>query len=112
MVVVICILSEDVSQMVFIYHKDVVRHSSRTVLTHRSAYGFALGARRAASQMDASCPQFDEEQHIDGLEPDCLQREEIASHPLFPVMSQDAVPASRRSLKRRCDPISLEDIAH
>ncbi len=42
-----------------------------------------VGVCRASCQMNSSGIQFDEEQHIDGLKPDRLHREEIASQDLF-----------------------------
>ena len=53
---------------------------------------------RAACQVDAPGSQFDEEQHIDGLKPDRLHREEIASQDLVLVVPQEATPCTSRSL--------------
>lgn len=53
---------------------------------------------RAACQVDAPGSQFYEEQHIEGLERDRLQREEIASQDLVLVVPQEAAPRSSRSL--------------
>ena len=61
--------------------------------------------------MDASGSPFDEEQHIDGLEPDRFHREEIASQDLILVVSQEAASVTCRPLGSRRDSMSLEDIA-
>jgi hypothetical protein len=53
-----------------------------------------VGVRRASCPMKSSGIQFDEEQHIDGLEPDRLHREEIASQDLFLEMPQKAAPGT------------------
>jgi hypothetical protein len=62
--------------------------------------------------MNSSGPQFNEEQNIDGPEPDRFHCEEIASPDLILVVSQEAAPGTRRPLGYRSDPMFLEDIAH
>jgi hypothetical protein len=56
--------------------------------------------------------QFDEEQDIDGLMPDRLNREEITSKDLIFVMPQEATPRACRPLRYRRDSMSLEGISN
>jgi hypothetical protein len=57
--------------------------------------------------MNIAGSRFDEEKHIDGIH--C---EDIASRDLVFVVSEEAALGTRGSLKGRCDPMSLQDIAH
>jgi hypothetical protein len=46
------------------------------------------------SQVHPACPQFDEEEHIQGLQPDCLHGEEVAGQELFLVMRHQMPPTN------------------
>jgi hypothetical protein len=71
-----------------------------------------VGICRASCQLNSSGSQFDEEQPINGLEPNCFHREEIVSQDLILIVSQEAAPGTCRPLGYRSDTMSLEDIAH
>ena len=54
-----------------------------------------IGVGCSTCQMNASDPQLDEEQHIDGLQPDGFHTEEIASQDLILVVTQEVEPGIR-----------------
>jgi hypothetical protein len=100
-VVVLDIDSQDLFQMPRPTIRSQSRHSARTVRTHRSANAFAFGARTGvtgtspsserntwskpgmgshAAEVNPSGVHFDEEQHLQPLEPDRVDGEEVTGH--------------------------------
>ena len=71
-----------------------------------------VGVRCAPGQMDPPGSQFDEEQYVDGFEPDRLHREEIASQDLILVVPKEAAPGSSRSLRGWCNLMPFENATY
>ena len=67
-----------------------------------------------AGQMDASCAQFDEEEHVERLEEGCLHREEVTGQDLLAVMGEKAAPRASflPALRCRRHLLALEHIPH
>src|SRR5207248_8569141 len=61
---------------------------------------FAVGMRRAAGQVHATTGDSDEEQHVEPLEPDDVDGEEIHGNDALGVRAQELTP--RRTLALAC----------
>ena len=61
---------------------------------------FAVGMRRAAGQVHATTGDSDEEQHVEPLEPDGVDGEEIHGNDALGVRAQELTP--RRTLALAC----------
>jgi hypothetical protein len=55
------------------------------LLPGRLRHPVAIRVRRHAGQVHPSCPDFNVEQHVQGLQPERLDGEEVASHDLLLV---------------------------
>jgi hypothetical protein len=66
----------------------------------RLRHPFAVGMRRAAGQVHATTGDFDEEQHVQALEPDGVDGEEIHCNGALCLRAQELTP--RRTLALAC----------
>ena len=68
---------------------------------------------RHARKRDASRAQFDEEENIQGLQPQCLHGEEVAGQQLLPVMTHQLPPADGAVAHRRWqNVVAVENVAN
>jgi hypothetical protein len=66
-----------------------------------------------ASQVDATSSDLDEEEHLQGFQPDRFHCKEIASQKLFFVVREEGPPADGAvANERRLDVVSFEDVAN
>jgi hypothetical protein len=67
--------------------------------------------RRAAGQMHASTTDFDEEQHVQSLQPDGVHREEIDRHDALGLSPQKVAPGQPRSVTGRAKMVRAQNLA-
>ena len=71
------------------------------------------GVSGDASQVDATSSDLDEEEYIQGFQPDCFHCKEIASQKLIFVVREEGPPTDRAVANgRRLDVVSSEDVAN
>jgi hypothetical protein len=98
--------------------KSQSRHSDRAVWTNRSAIPFAcllrdplnVGVGRATSQMNATGVDLDEEQHIQPLEPDGVDREEIHGGETRGLRVQELTPGGTLALASGTELFLAQDL--
>lgn len=68
----------------------------------------------ATSKVNSSGPQFDEEKHVQGLQPGCLNGKEVAGQELLPIVAQERPPiaALLGPLGRRWHVLAFEYISN
>jgi hypothetical protein len=66
----------------------------------------------AASQVNPATAELDEEQHIQALEPDRVDREEVGGQDLVGVLAEELAPAGPGSEGRRRHAMAAEDSAN
>jgi hypothetical protein len=72
-----------------------------------------MGMGCDTGKMDPARSQFNEEEHIDGLQPDSLDCEKIAGQDLFFVVGHQMTPTYRSSANNRwLDSMAVENISN
>jgi hypothetical protein len=67
---------------------------------------------RAATQVDAPAPDFEEEQHVKLLEPGCLHRKEVNGQNLLGMLVNEVAPAEAGAPGSRADSVPPQDVAN
>ena len=61
-------------------------------LSRLLSHPLPVGMRRAAGKVHTAAPDFDEEQHVQPLEPDCLDAEEVDGHHAVRLGTEELPP--------------------
>lgn len=69
-----------------------------------------VGVRAAACEVDAPAAKLDEEQGVQALQPDGLDREEVSRDHRFRLCPQERAPGKAAAVARRAEPCVSEEL--
>jgi len=70
----------------------------------------STGCGRAASQVDATAADLQEEEHVQALEPDCLDSEEVDRQDLVGMLTDELAPGALASAWRRQEIVTAQNV--